>query len=165
MHAGGLTEQSWREGLAELSTLLARSHAQWKIVIGAWLATCSSDPQVCHAGSVLVNCQLQTVQAPLQQPGSSFCLKPVFVRLCGLSLVVCGDHLLVMAFVCGGGAFHLNNCRLQHVQPLAGSAFDACACWGGRAPPAAVQRAPQQHAGAAGAAGARHGGAAHPIFW
>lgn len=36
--AGGLTEQSWREGLAELSTLLARSRAQWKIVIGACLA-------------------------------------------------------------------------------------------------------------------------------
>ncbi|KAK9826179.1 hypothetical protein WJX81_004719 [Elliptochloris bilobata] len=31
---GGLTEQSWREGLAELSTLLARSRADWKIVIG-----------------------------------------------------------------------------------------------------------------------------------
>jgi hypothetical protein len=33
--AGGLTEQSWQEGLAELTTLLARSRAEWKIVIGA----------------------------------------------------------------------------------------------------------------------------------
>ena len=33
--AGGLTEQSWHEGLAELTTLLARSRAEWKIVIGA----------------------------------------------------------------------------------------------------------------------------------
>jgi hypothetical protein len=33
--AGGLTEQSWREGLAELTTLLARSRAEWKIVVGA----------------------------------------------------------------------------------------------------------------------------------
>ena len=37
VYAGGLTEQSWREGLAELSTLLARSRAQWKIVVGAHL--------------------------------------------------------------------------------------------------------------------------------
>ena len=43
MHAGGLTEQSWREGLAELSTLLARSRAQWKIVIGACLTGLTKD--------------------------------------------------------------------------------------------------------------------------
>ena len=35
---GGLTEQSWQEGLAELETLLARSRAEWKIVIGVPLA-------------------------------------------------------------------------------------------------------------------------------
>ena len=35
---GGLTEQSWQEGLAELETLLARSRAEWKIVIGVPLS-------------------------------------------------------------------------------------------------------------------------------
>lgn len=43
---GGLTEQSWQEGLAELETLLARSRAEWKIVIGMPLAAAVCAAQV-----------------------------------------------------------------------------------------------------------------------